>query len=154
MGGEDAESESGEEGPTTCFAKPNPDFESQASVYPTTTATSERSTFTAVNACSRLYMAQPPALTALYSSPSDVHTFARSLPSLPQDLEKQTVQAKTAYLSALRSSITQMQSGVNAFLTRKMEEDKAAEAAAGVKKKAADEKAEEMYGEEEGEEDG
>jgi len=46
-----------------------------------------------------------------------------------------------------------MQSDINVFLTQKMEEDKAAESGADGKGKAQEEKAEEMYGEEDPEDD-
>ena len=53
---------------------------------------------------------------------------------------------RTAYLSALRSSVQELQGQVNTFLTQKMEEEKAI-AAAGAK--TVDEsKEEENYGEE------
>lgn len=48
-----------------------------------------------------------------------------------------------------------MQADINAFLTNKMEEDKAGEASkTWGKQKTQEEKAEEMYGEEDPEEDG
>lgn len=81
-------------------------------------------------------------LVALYASPGSEHTFSSPLP----DPKTETVQQKTGYLSKLRSNITQLQSDVNAFLTAKMEEDKANQTDS---KRAQDEqKAEEMYGEE------
>lgn len=85
-------------------------------------------------------------LTATYKSPSDQKTFSSELPPA----QAGDVKTKTAYLSTLRSNFTHVQSDVNAFLTKKMEEDKAA----GDKKADQDAKAEEMYGEEEGEEAG
>lgn len=87
------------------------------------------------------------ALAADYVSPSDKKAFESNLPTLPKEDD---MQEKTAYLSALRSSIVDMQGNVNTFLTVKMEGDKAAESG---KSKAKDEKAEETYGEEGGEED-
>lgn len=90
-------------------------------------------------------------LTATYTSPSDTRAISSSnLPSPPQEGD---VQAKTTYLSALRSGITQVQSDVNALLTRKMGEEKDASDAGG-KKDERDERAEEMYGEEGGEGEG
>lgn len=84
-------------------------------------------------------------LTATYTSPSDKQLFSKHLPpSRTGD-----VKAKTDRLSTLRSNITELQSDVNTFLTRKMEEGNAA----GGRKADADAKAEEMYGEEEGEDD-
>lgn len=82
----------------------------------------------------------PPTLSATYNSPTTSQTFTHPLPSTKE---------KTAYLSALRKSVTQLQEDVNTFLTSKMEEDKAL---AGEKM---DEKAEEEnYGEEKVEEEG
>lgn len=89
-------------------------------------------------------MANDDQLTATYKSPSDQKTFSSELPAAPA----QDVKAKTAYLSTLRSNITSVQTEINAFLTKKMEDDKAA----GDRKTDQDAKAEEMYGEEEGEE--
>lgn len=89
----------------------------------------------------------PPQLTATYISPSDKQVLASDLPS--QQGQNGDVQAKTDYLAALRSNITQMQDDVNTLLTKKMEEEKAS--GAGGKKD--DAKAEEMYGEEGGDEE-
>jgi len=87
----------------------------------------------------------PPTLSATYNSPTTSQTFTHPLPSTPTPSTKE----KTAYLSALRKSVTQLQEDVNTFLTSKMEEDKAL---AGEKM---DEKAEEEnYGEEKVEEEG
>ncbi|KAK4547833.1 hypothetical protein LTR36_010552 [Oleoguttula mirabilis] len=93
------------------------------------------------------------ALTATYCSPAATQTLSSSLPPLPSDTQAENVQQKTAYLSALRSSATQMQSDINAILTQKMEEDKAAESGKG-KAQEEEAKMEEMYGEEEAEDDG
>ncbi|KAK5116077.1 hypothetical protein LTR85_009359 [Meristemomyces frigidus] len=90
-------------------------------------------------------------LTAAYKSPTAAQNLSFSLPALPSTTEAQNVQQKTTYLSVLRSSVTQMQSDINAILTQKMEEDKAAESGKG---KAQEEKMEEMYGEEDPENDG
>lgn len=84
-------------------------------------------------------------LTADYKSPTASRSFSQSLPSLPKEHD---VKAKTEFLAALRSNITQMQSDVNAFLTRKMEEEKSNEASKGRASKSKEEKEEEMYGEE------
>lgn len=84
-------------------------------------------------------------LTATYASPSEEQTFSKDLPASNAG----DVKAKTAYLSALRSNISNLQSDVNAFLTRKME----AGNATGGKRADADAKAEEMYGEEEGQDE-
>ena len=84
-------------------------------------------------------------LTATYTSPTDKEIFSKDLPPSGAG----DVKGKTAYLSALHSNVTELQSDVNAFLTKKMEDGNAA----GGKKADADAKAEEMYGEEEGEHD-
>ena len=92
------------------------------------------------------------ALTAIYSAPSVKQTLSSSLPSLPA---AQDIQQKTTYLSALRSSVTTMQNDINVFLTQKMEEDKASESGKdGVKSTTQDDRAEELYGEEDVEDEG
>lgn len=90
------------------------------------------------------------ALTAEYASPSGSQTFTRALPALDSDPSKQSVPDKTAYLSGLRSAITQMQTDVNEHLTAKMEEDKAS----AKTDSSRDVKEEENYGEEDPEDDG
>ncbi|KXL43354.1 hypothetical protein M433DRAFT_70348 [Acidomyces richmondensis BFW] len=90
-------------------------------------------------------------LTASYASHSASETFSKSLPAL-SDLSN--VSEKTVYLSALRLSISQMQSDVNEFLTKKMDEDQTASVHQDNKEIAGDEKEEEMYGEEDPEQDG
>lgn len=88
-------------------------------------------------------------LTADYASPSGAHTFSHALPSSSAS----NVTDKTAYLSALRSKNADLQNEINAFLTKKMEEDvKAAEGSAGQRSKK-EEREEEMYGEEDPEAD-
>jgi len=65
------------------------------------------------------------------------------------------VTEKTAYLGALRSQSAELQGEINAFLTKKMEEDvKAAEIGGVAKKSKKEEREEEMYGEEDPEADG
>lgn len=91
-------------------------------------------------------MASSP-LTTTYTSPTSTQTWSNDLPALPADPKTQTVQQKTASLDALRSAIEQTQSDVNVLLTQKMEGEKSAEAG-GSKSKSREEKAEEMYGEE------
>ena len=87
-------------------------------------------------------------LTASYTSPTSSQTFTQPLPSASVT----STSEKTAYLSALRKSVVQLQEDVNFFLTAKMEEDKAIAASAGTK---ADDKAEEEhYGEEKVEDEG
>ena len=89
-------------------------------------------------------------LTAKYQSPTSSESFSSKLPSLSKDHDGK---AKTDYLSALRSGIVQMQSDVNAFLTQKMEEEKSSDAIKDTMK-AKEEKAEELYGEEDPEDEG
>lgn len=74
--------------------------------------------------------------------------FSSALP--PQPTNTAPVEEKTAFISATRTSATQMQTDINAYLTEKMEEDKAQEVAAilGGKKSKDEEREEEMYGEE------
>ena len=94
-------------------------------------------------------------MTATYKSPDSNETFSSSLPALSADRNTLDVGEKTAYLSALRTSLGQMQSDVNAFLTAKMESEKnATEGKAKAEKKTREEKEEEMYGEEDPEADG
>jgi hypothetical protein len=90
-------------------------------------------------------------ITAHYDAPSGSKDFTSSLPSVPSD--ESDVDAKTAYLAALRSNASKLQGDINVFLTQKMEEDKAAEGESK-KKSAAEEREEEMYGEEDPENDG
>ena len=86
-------------------------------------------------------------LSASYTSPTATQSFTHNLTSSPITSTKE----KTAYLSTLRKSVTQLQEDVNGFLTSKMEEDKALAAKAGLR---GDDKAEEEnYGEEKVEED-
>ena len=86
-------------------------------------------------------------LQAIYTNPTSSETFAHTLPSA----QTTSTKAKTAYLSALRSSVVRLQEDINGFLTSKMEEDKTLAASAGIK---ADDKAEEdNYGEERVEEE-
>lgn len=88
-------------------------------------------------------------LSADYVSPSDKKTFSHALPSAAAN----NVTDKTAYLSALRSKSTELQCEINAYLTQKMEDDaKAAEGGANKRSKA-EEREEEMYGEEDPEAD-
>ncbi|KAI4694949.1 hypothetical protein J4E90_007010 [Alternaria incomplexa] len=77
-----------------------------------------------------------PSLTATYTSPtSDPQTFTSELPALASP---PTTTDRVAYLDALSSSLKTLQADVNAFLTQKMADDKAAD----------DAKDEETYGEE------
>lgn len=86
-------------------------------------------------------------LKAEYKAPTGSKAFTHNLPSA---VVSSTIE-RSAYLSTLRSLVVQTQEEVNAFLTAKMEEDKAVASVAGVK--ADEKKAEENYGEEVAEED-
>lgn len=93
-------------------------------------------------------------LTAAYKSPDSTRNFSLDLPSLPEDPKALGTREKTVYLSALRSNISKMQDDMNAFLTQKMEEEKADGGNADIgKKKTREEQEEEMYGEEDPEEE-
>lgn len=84
----------------------------------------------------------PTALKAEYTAPASSKQFSHTLPSCTT----KSTREKTAYLSALRTSVTRLQDEVNVFLTEKMEEDKTLAALVGVK--GDDRKDEENYGEE------
>jgi len=90
------------------------------------------------------------SISAVYTSSTDSKTFDQPLPSTqPSDTA-----SKIASLAQLRGSTKQLQDHVNAFLTAKMDEDKAASSSAAdaggstTKSKAPDEEEEENYGEE------
>jgi hypothetical protein len=85
-----------------------------------------------------------PQVTASYRFGELTKTFSSSLPLLPQQPD---VNTKTAYISAMRSSITEIQSQANVFLTEAMEKEKAAQGTTG-SSKGKDEREEELYGEE------
>ena len=87
-------------------------------------------------------------LQATYTSHTSSETFAHTLPSA----SAASIKAKTAYLSALRVSVTKLQEDINGFLTTKMKEDKTLAPSAGIK--ADDREEEDNYGEERVEEDG
>ena len=87
-------------------------------------------------------------LEASYTTPGTSHTFSHPLPTRPSSA---STKEKTSYLSALRSSVVKLQDEVNAFLTTKMEEDKAL--ATNTVAKIDESKEEENYGEEVVEED-
>ena len=77
-----------------------------------------------------------PSLAATYTSPtSSAHTFSTDLPAITSTA---STADRVAYLAELQTSLKTLQSDVNAFLTQKMVDDKAAD----------DAKAEETYGEE------
>ena len=81
-------------------------------------------------------------LQADYAGPGDAKSFAYPLPPA----SNKSTEQKTAYLSALRESVTKLQEDINVFLTSKMEEDKASASMAG--SNVDDQKEEENYGEE------
>jgi Gon7 family len=100
------------------------------------------------------YTYNPPS-----SSPNQTHVFTHPISSpLPFPASPTAVKDKVHYLSELRASTKRLQEEVNVFLTQKMDEDKAGQAAEEKEKKAAaaksqDELEEERYGEEEGVDD-
>lgn len=81
------------------------------------------------------------SLSAEYTSPSTTEPvlFTHALPTLPAS---PTTADRTAYLSGLQSVTKALQTDVNAFLTQKMEEDKASG------ERGADANEEANYGEE------
>jgi len=85
-----------------------------------------------------------PELTATYTPPTSSsespQTFSHALPTLSSE---PSTADRTASLSALQTSIRVLQADINTFLTRKMDEEKAAGA-----EKMADVAEEENYGEE------
>lgn len=84
-----------------------------------------------------------PSLTATYTSPTQStspRAFSANLPALAR---QPATQDRVAYLDKLQSSLKTVQAEVNAFLTQKMDDDKAAGDSKGD-----DAKDEETYGEE------
>lgn len=89
-------------------------------------------------------MSSPQLLEATYTGPGvTAKGFTHELPRLSA---APSTTDRTAYLSALRSSVQELQGQVNAFLTQKMDEEKAT-AAAGASRMD-ESKEEENYGEE------
>ncbi|TID24452.1 putative ekc keops complex subunit gon7 protein [Venturia nashicola] len=86
---------------------------------------------------------EKPTLSATYSAPDSAEKGFNQL--LPMCSEEPSPTERTAYLAALRTSITDAQDQINAFLTQKMDEDNAK---AGTASAEDDAKAEENYGEE------
>ncbi|KAI5270045.1 hypothetical protein E4T47_06563 [Aureobasidium subglaciale] len=83
-------------------------------------------------------------LTAVYTSPTATNTFSAPLSSAPT--KTTSSQEKSQYLGDLRDKAIQMQEDINQYLTKKMDEDKAAtEGAANSKDEDLEEQ---MYGEE------
>jgi Gon7 family len=88
------------------------------------------------------------AVTAKYTAPSaEPQVLQQNLTGCPSN---PSTEQRTAYLSELRTSISQIQADINVFLTQKMEEDKSK----AVQSNASDEKEEENYGEEAVDEEG
>ncbi|MCJ1332087.1 hypothetical protein MMC10_008779 [Thelotrema lepadinum] len=81
-------------------------------------------------------------LTAGYQSGKETAEFRHSLGAIAAD---PSTAERVKYLGSLRSSVTALQEEVNAFLTKKMDEDKAS----ATKSQALDDRREEEnYGEE------
>ncbi|PNS21003.1 hypothetical protein CAC42_3340 [Sphaceloma murrayae] len=91
-------------------------------------------------------------LKAAYRSPADQKILDTPLGSIAD--ANASTQARAAYLSDLRSKTSKLQDDINAFLTQKMDEDKAGQVASGLSGKVDEDKEEEMYGEEDPEKDG
>ncbi|KAG9522012.1 hypothetical protein KCV07_g3303, partial [Aureobasidium melanogenum] len=82
-------------------------------------------------------------LTAVYTSPTATNTFSSPLPSAPIQASSST--EKSQYLGDLRQKVSQLQDDINQFLTKKMDQDKAATEGAASKDEDIEEQ---MYGEE------
>lgn len=94
-----------------------------------------------------------PDLLATYQNTAEnasPHVFKAALPTISRDID---TDQRIAYLEELRSSIIQLQSDINVFLTGKMEEDNAKAQSKGEKLVLDDAKEEANYGEEVVEED-
>lgn len=89
-------------------------------------------------------MASQPTLTADYTAPT--HERKQFNYSLPNIEANPSTEDRTAYLSALRSSVTKLQSEVNTFLTQKMTDD--AQSSSATTKQVDEDKEEANYGEE------
>lgn len=85
---------------------------------------------------------QPQCLTADYKSDAGQKQFKHDIGVVS---EISSTKDRVEYLDKLRSSVTVLQEEVNAFLTKKMDEDKAL---SEKDKKLDDKKEEENYGEE------
>ncbi|THW78714.1 hypothetical protein D6D19_01757 [Aureobasidium pullulans] len=83
-------------------------------------------------------------LTAVYTSPTATNTFSSPLSSAPT--EASSSHEKSQYLAHLRDNVSQMQDDINQFLTKKMDEDKAATDAPVTSND--EDMEEQMYGEE------
>ena len=82
-------------------------------------------------------------LSAEYCDFSGTTPFSHDLTSLPPN---HSTEAKTAYLSSLRTAVTKLQNEVNVFLTKKMEMEK--QVPNKLASSVDDAKEEENYGEE------
>ncbi|KAG9546051.1 hypothetical protein KCU97_g21111, partial [Aureobasidium melanogenum] len=82
-------------------------------------------------------------LTAVYTSPTATNTFSSPLQSAPTQASSST--EKSQYLADLRQKVAQLQDDINQFLTKKMDQDKAATEGAASKDEDMEEQ---MYGEE------
>ncbi|KAH0388375.1 hypothetical protein KCU89_g16859, partial [Aureobasidium melanogenum] len=82
-------------------------------------------------------------LTAVYTSPTATNTFSSPLQSAPTQPSSST--EKSQYLGDLRQKVSQLQDDINQFLTKKMDQDKAATEGAASKHEDIEEQ---MYGEE------
>ncbi|KAI4727133.1 hypothetical protein E4T49_05078 [Aureobasidium sp. EXF-10728] len=82
-------------------------------------------------------------LTAVYTSPTATNTFSSPLESTPT--QQPSPSEKSQYLAQLRQKVAQLQDDINQFLTKKMDDDKAATDGAASKDEDMEE---DMYGEE------
>ena len=95
-----------------------------------------------------------PVLTAQYGSPSSSEPQAFRQPLAVSNANPINTSETTTYLVELKKSMAKLQNEVNAFLTEKMEEDKAEagingnKTASGKHNKIDEKKEEDMYGEE------
>ena len=85
-------------------------------------------------------------IVADYQSPNASQSFSVKLPTASQSAG--SVKDKTEHLSALRKGTSELQSQINTFLTKKMEEDKASGSHKTSAKDTMAEKEEQLYGEE------
>lgn len=82
-------------------------------------------------------------LTAVYTSPTATNTFSSPLQSSPTQASSST--QKSQYLGDLRQKVAHLQDDINHFLTKKMDQDKAATEGAASNDEDMEEQ---MYGEE------
>lgn len=84
-------------------------------------------------------------ITAKYDSPNESKSFKYPIST---SSDQSSVESKVASLAQTRSSVKKMQEEINAFLTSKMEQDKAAQSGANAGSNVKDEEEEANYGEE------